>query len=364
MAPVYHPILIITTLLISDYSAAERQRRGTGPTIIPLTDHDKMEIVRHHNDLRRLGGASNMRFMTWDSELATIAEEHSKKCNFDHNKNRKHSRWSVGENIYATSGKMTGSDTTKAIQAWYDELKYFSHGSRTCQPGMTCGHYTQVMWATTFKVGCAICSCVDITGIGQRYSGSLFVCNYAPAGNIVSLPGRKLLPLFEEGKHCTKCNEDDYCRDSLCANSARDFVFETKNKECQSKGSQGAFIAVIIILCIIIVILVTLFLFRRRMRFSNNFGISTAVNHMVRFSNASTPATSAYNTPKHSLTGVNLHGISKLTAADISTPLELLKDEERRCSSAPTTPRRAYIKGTATPPKASPPVLPPPPRRL
>lgn len=94
------------------YNSLQR-RRGISNEIV-LTDKDKRDIVLHHNDLRRLTGSSNMRFMvftrlklttisslnriflytsqSWDTELEWIAQEYSKKCNFQHNSERKHSR--------------------------------------------------------------------------------------------------------------------------------------------------------------------------------------------------------------------------------------------------------------------------------
>ena len=41
-----------------------------------------------------------------------------------------------------------------------------------------CGHYTQVVWRNTTKIGCAIYTCP-----GFQY-GSTVVCDYGPGGNI------------------------------------------------------------------------------------------------------------------------------------------------------------------------------------
>jgi len=45
-------------------------------------------------------------------------------------------------------------------------------------PGKVCGHYTQVVWSTTSRVGCARHECPALT---YRLT---IVCDYGPGGNI------------------------------------------------------------------------------------------------------------------------------------------------------------------------------------
>ena len=46
-----------------------------------------------------------------------------------------------------------------------------------------CGHYTQVVWASSIHIGCAYHWCQPLTGAFSQ--ATLLVCNYAPAGNLV-----------------------------------------------------------------------------------------------------------------------------------------------------------------------------------
>ena len=65
-------------------------------------------------------------------------------CNFAHNSERSAQSSSfdfVGENLGTTTA--TQDDYVGLVQAWYDEVQDFTHGTG-CADGAVCGHYTQV----------------------------------------------------------------------------------------------------------------------------------------------------------------------------------------------------------------------------
>ena len=68
---------------------------------------------------------------------------------------------------------MTGPD---AVSSWASEAADYDYASNTCAG--VCGHYTQVVWATSTKLGCGVSTCP-----GLIY-GHTIVCDYAPGGNI------------------------------------------------------------------------------------------------------------------------------------------------------------------------------------
>lgn len=60
------------------------------------------------------------------------------------------------------------------------------YDSNTCSPGTcscisfqcnACGHYTQVVWRDSERLGCGVGDC---TG-----GGEIWVCNYDPPGNVI-----------------------------------------------------------------------------------------------------------------------------------------------------------------------------------
>ena len=138
-------------------------------------------ILAAHNAVRAAKGLSPL---TWDPALAKIAHDWVVQCVdsvapaglVDHNANRSATYPQyVGENIYASSGTATGP---AAVNSWKSEESNYNYASNTCASGQVCGHYTQLVWAKTTKVGCALYKCAGLT-----YSSTI-VCDYAPGGNI------------------------------------------------------------------------------------------------------------------------------------------------------------------------------------
>jgi pathogenesis-related protein 1 len=136
-----------------------------------------------HNAIRAAKGIPPL---TWDPALAEIARAWVVQCVdtqqpiglVDHNAGRSDTYPEyVGENIYGSGGQASG---TAAVQLWAQEEANYSYPANTCNG--VCGHYTQIVWRTTTKVGCALHTCAGLT------YGSTVVCDYAPGGNNGGLP--------------------------------------------------------------------------------------------------------------------------------------------------------------------------------
>ncbi|KAM9467743.1 GLIPR1-like protein 1 [Clarias gariepinus] len=192
----------------------------TGDPFPDITDQDFIHsCVSAHNHARSnvIPPASFMRYMTWDNGLAVLAKTWGTNCLFQHNSVRDHPGFaSVGENLWAGAPPSVFR-VTSAIKSWVNEDKDYTYYTRTCKAGKMCGHYTQVVWATTYKVGCAVISCpngVKQTSFSQT-PGAIFVCNYATAGNYPNV-----YP-YEQGESCSKCG-GEVCENNLCKNYTRD----------------------------------------------------------------------------------------------------------------------------------------------
>jgi pathogenesis-related protein 1 len=63
---------------------------------------------------------------------------------------------------------------------WADEAGDYDYRTNRCKSGAQCGHYTQIVWADTQRVGCGVATC---NMLGTR--GQFVVCDYEPPGNFV-----------------------------------------------------------------------------------------------------------------------------------------------------------------------------------
>ncbi|XP_078486439.1 glioma pathogenesis-related protein 1-like [Ciona intestinalis] len=202
-----------------------RPRRAASDFVIALqwTERHHADFVNKHNELRRSvnPSASNMLMMTWDSELQALAAQHTAKCLFSHSSGLKTSVFSVvGENL-RRAGNTADTDLmpNETTQLWFDEVSFYTHGTGACQAGRECGHYKQVVWAETYKVGCAASVCRNVFGTDN---GFIISCNYGVAGDTASTR----VP-YTSGTSCSACSVTDTCKNKLCTNLARDTTINT-----------------------------------------------------------------------------------------------------------------------------------------
>ncbi|CAD5311411.1 unnamed protein product [Arabidopsis thaliana] len=84
-----------------------------------------------------------------------------------------HSNGPYGENIF-WAGKNNWSPRD-IVNVWADEDKFYDVKGNTCEPQHMCGHYTQIVWRDSTKVGCASVDCSN--------GGVYAICVYNPPGN-------------------------------------------------------------------------------------------------------------------------------------------------------------------------------------
>ncbi|XP_036312928.1 GLIPR1-like protein 1 [Pipistrellus kuhlii] len=217
----------------------------SSPILPSIEDKSFIEdCVEAHNEMRRTvqPPAANMKYMTWDEGLAKTAKSWADQCKFEHNKcpvNHCHPTFPyVGENIWL--GRLNKFKPAKAIRFWYNERAFYTYASQLCTK--VCGHYTQVVWADSHKVGCAMSICPKL-----GYSDSLiFVCNYGPAGNYL---GKQP---YTEGASCSTCGKEDTCENSLCRNEVRERLTKYPNWHPQGQAPQLAACNLLCLLCVLL----------------------------------------------------------------------------------------------------------------
>lgn len=159
------PLLLISTLLSStavlstvinprhaDHASTKGSKSGGGDGD-PYFNNDlprfKKEILEAHNARRKEFGVAPL---SWDNELWKMAKSVTKTCVF------KHSGGGYGENLYASSA----GNPKAGVDAFADEVKSYRDDNLIwdgnfpkTKDGKQIGHYTQVAWRDTIKVGCA-----------------------------------------------------------------------------------------------------------------------------------------------------------------------------------------------------------------
>lgn len=190
-----------------------------------ITPEKRKEILNLHNLYRNnfAGGqkgwpsAANMRQMSWDDTLELVALRWAEQCKPDHDDCRKTPEFEeVGQNYGMLATPNVNPDSSKGtFEGW---ISGWSLANTTLvfayKPG-DYGRFTQVVWATTFKLGCAQVQYSEREN-GIEWKRTVLVCNYGPAGNMVTAR------IYEDGKPCTKCPGGTKCKLSssypnLCA---------------------------------------------------------------------------------------------------------------------------------------------------
>uniref|UniRef100_A0A3B5K6P7 Cysteine-rich venom protein ophanin-like n=1 Tax=Takifugu rubripes TaxID=31033 RepID=A0A3B5K6P7_TAKRU len=160
------------------------------------------EIVDMHNSLRRAvqPAASDMLKMSYDGAVAASAQAWVSKCLLKHGPptSRVINGYEMGENLFYSSSPFSW---TTVISSWHSEAANFLYPNVSVN-GASTGHYTQIVWNSSYKVGCGVAVCPN-----NIY---FYGCHYYRAGNY------KGWNPYQKGPSCASCPNN--CEDKLCTN--------------------------------------------------------------------------------------------------------------------------------------------------
>jgi pathogenesis-related protein 1 len=129
------------------------------------------EWLAAHNQWRDEVGVPHL---IWNNNLAKSAEKWALNLSKGYG-HLYHSKCGNGENIYWTSEEV--SVPIDATDAWGSEKEFYHNQKISGSNFKDFGHYTQMIWADTREVGCAI--------VSNGGNGTYVVCQYYPPGNYV-----------------------------------------------------------------------------------------------------------------------------------------------------------------------------------
>ena len=129
---------------------------------------ERAEFMRIHNQARASVGVPPLE---WSQELASLAQEWANRLarrgQLEHRSGN-----SYGENLaYGTE-----LSAAAAANLWLQERAAYDGGPINSGNISAVGHYTQMIWRSTTRVG---------YGIARVGGNTYVVANYAPAGNVV-----------------------------------------------------------------------------------------------------------------------------------------------------------------------------------
>jgi hypothetical protein len=123
--------------------------------------------------------------LDWSASAEAVAQAWASGCVYQHNGGRSADGIPRGENIAATApGGRADATPAYVVGLWAGEWPDYTYATNSCAAGKVCGHYTQLVWRGTTRVGCARARCTTNSPFGASFpTWDFFVCDYEPPGN-------------------------------------------------------------------------------------------------------------------------------------------------------------------------------------
>ncbi|KAK1086364.1 hypothetical protein LTR33_001600 [Friedmanniomyces endolithicus] len=159
---------------------------STSPlSVFPPAPTGYNDLVKYHHNIHRSN--HSVADIEWDDGLASTAAIIAAGCWYAHNQTVNGGGY--GQNIAA--GVDAANISAIITDLFYNgEVGWYSDLYNQEQPDMTnfehWGHFSQIVWSNTTKVGCATQYCNGpngLGGVGSDIPPYFTVCNYSPPGN-------------------------------------------------------------------------------------------------------------------------------------------------------------------------------------
>ena len=164
-----------TSGVMARYSASVAADTGSA-----FSEDEAKALVDFHNNKRK---EVNVPPVAWSKDLAAFAQEWADHVaetgKVEHRPRDGDFKQKYGENMAWGTGDFGVAD---AAALWYAEKKAYDAGKQRIPEDLQAiGHYTQMVWKTTTKIGAgkAVVKKGDLKGY------TVVVCNYDPPGNLI-----------------------------------------------------------------------------------------------------------------------------------------------------------------------------------
>ena len=116
-------------------------------------------------------------------------------------------------NVCNSRGRSTATNWKAAMDAWFwDEINLFPVSSvRRYSFSHVTGHYSQMVWSRTSRVGCGLTEYRLGSWVAKYY-----VCDYGEGGNVITSH------VYKQGRACSQCPSGSFCSNrysGLCSYS-------------------------------------------------------------------------------------------------------------------------------------------------
>lgn len=192
----FHPLLSRDSLLPrvavveeweDDCAETVTQASKTSAAPVGKATTYQQRVIAHHNVHRANHSAPALQ---WDADLANTAATIAATCVYAHSMDVNGGGY--GQNIAA--GVEANNISAVITELFYNgEVNYFDGLYGQANPDMSnfekWGHFSQIVWKDTTKVGCATQYCSGgLKNVGQYVSPYFTVCNYGSPGTSMKQP--------------------------------------------------------------------------------------------------------------------------------------------------------------------------------